>query len=174
MKRNLYLNIKEKEAARQEYLDAFAEVRPSAEKIAVSESLGRTTAEAVYAVCSSPAYNSCAMDGIAVISSRTKGASEDHPLTLEAGKDYVEADTGDMLPAPYDAVIMAEDLIETEAEGSYRIIAPTHPLAHVRPAGEDIVAGEMVLPSGHRIRAVDLSALPVSYTHLTLPTILLV
>ena len=66
MKRNLYLNIKEKEAARQEYLDAFAEVRPSAEKIAVSESLGRMTAEAVYAVCSSPAYNSCAMDGIAV------------------------------------------------------------------------------------------------------------
>lgn len=159
MKRNLYLNIKEKEAARQEYLGAFAEVRPSAEKIAVSESLGRMTAEAVYAVCSSPAYNSCAMDGIAVISSHTKGASEDHPLTLEAGKDYVEADTGDMLPAPYDAVIMAEDLIETEAEGSYRIIAPTHPLAHVRPAGEDIVAGEMVLPSGHRIRAVDLSAL---------------
>ena len=97
MKRNLYLNIKEKEAARQEYLDVFAEVRPSAEKIAVSESLGRTTAEAVYAVCSSPAYNSCAMDGIAVISSHTKGASEDHPLTLEAGKDYVEADTGDML-----------------------------------------------------------------------------
>ena len=140
MKRNLYLNIKEKEAARQEYLDAFAEVRPSAEKIAVSESLGRMTAEAVYAVCSSPAYNSCAMDGIAVISSHTKGASEDHPLTLEAGKDYVEADTGDMLPAPYDAVIMAEDLIETEAEVSYRIIAPTHPLAHVRPSGEDIVA----------------------------------
>ena len=76
MKRNLYLNIKEKEAARQEYLDAFAEVRPSAEKIAVSESLGRMTAEAVYAICSSPAYNSCAMDGIAVISSHTKGVED--------------------------------------------------------------------------------------------------
>ena len=86
MKRNLYLNIKEKEAARQEYLDAFAEVRPSAEKIAVSESLGRMTAEAVYAVCSSPAYNSCAMDGIAVISSLRRGRRRIILLRWKRGK----------------------------------------------------------------------------------------
>ena len=78
------------------------------------------------------------MDGIAVISSHTISASENHPLLLKYEEDYIDVDTGDMLPPPYDAVIMAEDLIETD-EG-YKIIAPTHPFAHVRAVGEDIVA----------------------------------
>ena len=110
----------------------------------MSESLGRMTAEAVYAVCSSPAYNSCAMDGIAVISSLRRGRRRIILLRWKRGKTMLRR-IQEICFGAYDAVIMAEDLIETEAEGSYRIIAPTHPLAHVRPAGEDIVAGEMVL-----------------------------
>lgn len=157
MKRNLYLNVKEKEAALEEFLGAFSQIHPETEFIPVPESLGRMTAEAVYARCSSPSYNSCAMDGAAVISSHTKGASEETPLLVRPGEDYLEADTGDMIAAPYDAVIMAEDLIEDEQ--GYRILAPAHPFAHVRAVGEDIVAGEMVLPSGHEICAVDISAL---------------
>ena len=147
MKRNLYLHIQEKEKALTDYLEALQTAVPRTEVIPVTESRGRMTAEAVYARFSSPSYNSCAMDGIAVISSHTRGASEDHPVSLFPEKDYVEADTGDMLLPPYDAVIMAEELIEAEEEtGEIRIVAPAHPLAHVRPAGEDIVAGEMVLP----------------------------
>ena len=157
MKRNLYLDVQDKEAALENFLNALDGAVPGKEMIPVTESLGRTTAEAVSACWSSPSYNSCAMDGIAVISSHTKGASESSPLLLKEGEDYLDADTGDMILPPYDAVIMAEDLIETE-EG-YRIIAPTHPFAHVRAVGEDIVAGEMVLPSCHEIRAVDISVL---------------
>lgn len=160
MKRNLYLHIQEKEKALTDYLEALQTAVPRTEVIPVTESRGRMTAEAVYARCSSPSYNSCAMDGIAVISSHTRGASEDHPVSLFPEKDYVEADTGDMLLPPYDAVIMAEELIEAEEEtGEIRIVAPTHPLAHVRPAGEDIVAGEMVLPSNHVIRGIDIPVL---------------
>lgn len=157
MKRNLYLDVQDKETALENFLNALEGAGPDREEIPVTESLGRVTAEAVFAKWSSPSYNSCAMDGIAVISSHTKGASENSPLLLKEGEDYLEADTGDMILPPYDAVIMAEDLIETE-EG-YEIIAPTHPFAHVRAVGEDIVASEMVLPSGHKIRAVDISAL---------------
>ena len=58
---------------------------PGKEMIPVTESLGRTTAEAVSACWSSPSYNSCAMDGIAVISSHTKGASESSPLLYITG-----------------------------------------------------------------------------------------
>ena len=158
MKRNLYLHIQEKEAALAAFLEAVPYAAPRGERIPVTESRGRRTAEAVYAVCSSPSYNSCAMDGIAVVSSRTKGASETEPVTLLPERDYMEADTGDLLLPPYDAVIMAEELSETE-DGKIRIFAPTHPFANVRPAGEDIVAGEMVLPSGHVIRAVDVPVL---------------
>lgn len=160
MKRNLYLHIQEKEKALLDYLEALQTAVPRTEVIPVTESRGRMTAEAVYARFSSPLYNSCAMDGVAVISSHTRGASEDHPVSLFPEKDYVEADTGDMLLPPYDAVIMAEELIEAEEKtGEIRIVAPAHPLAHVRPAGEDIVAGEMVLPSNHVIRGIDIPVL---------------
>lgn len=157
MKRNLYLNVQEKEWALENFLRAFEHIQAKKEMISVTQSLGRTTAEAVFARYSSPSYNSCAMDGIAVISSHTRGASEDHPLLLKYEEDYLDVDTGDMLMPPYDAVIMAEDLIE-DGDG-YRIIAPTHPFAHVRSIGEDIVAKEMILPSFHVIRAIDVSVL---------------
>lgn len=35
------------------------------------------------------------MDGIAVVSERTKGASEAEPMTLRPGEDFVVVDTGD-------------------------------------------------------------------------------
>ena len=116
MKRNLYLSVQEKEAALSRFLEAFPHIHPEKERIAVVQSLGRITAEAVYARYSSPSYNSCAMDGIAVISAHTKGASENNPLRLTCEKDYLDVDTGDMIMPPYDAVIMAEDLIENEPE----------------------------------------------------------
>lgn len=160
MKRNLYLDIQDKEEALSGFLKAMSDIQPDKERIPVIKSLGRTTAEAVFARYSSPSYNSCAMDGIGVISSHTKEASEHHPVELVHGADYVDVDTGDMLLPPYDAVIMAEDLIETEH--GYKIIAPTHPFAHVRSVGEDVVAKEMVLPSHHTIRAIDISVLLAS------------
>lgn len=159
MKRNLYLDVQKKEEALAGFMAAFSHIRPQGEWIPVVESLGRITFEAVYAVYSSPSYNSCAMDGIAVISAHTKGASERNPLRLKRGDDYLDVDTGDMILPPYDAVIMAEDLIEPEDGEGYLIIGPTHPFAHVRAVGEDIVAKEMVLPTGHKICAIDISVL---------------
>lgn len=41
-------------------------------------------------------------------------------MLLKEGADYLDADTGDMISPPYDAVIMAEELIETET--GYKII----------------------------------------------------
>ena len=157
MKRNLYLNVQEKNEALEQFLGAFDHILPKKERIPVTESLGRVTGEAVFARYSSPSYNFCAMDGIAVISSHTRTASEEHPVLLKYETDYLDVDTGDMILPPYDAVIMAEDLIESD-EG-YKIIAPTHPFSHVRSIGEDIVAKEMILPSCHKIRAIDISVL---------------
>lgn len=158
MERNLYLNILEKEEALSRFLREFQDITPCAEKISVIRARGRRTAEPVFARVSSPSYNACAMDGIAVISARTKGASEEFPVYLELGKDYEEVDTGDLLLQPYDAVIMAEEVVEIQ-ENVVRIIAPVTPFANVRPAGEDIVAGEMVLPSNHVLRGIDIPVL---------------
>lgn len=157
-KRNLYLQTKPVEEAQQLYLSALEKiVKIQYEEIPVIEALDRITSEAVYAKYCSPLFNASAMDGIAVISSKTDGASEVRPVSLKEVQDYVVVDTGDPIHPPYDAVIMAEDI--SEEEDGVQIFAPAPPWQHVRSIGEDIVAGEMILPSSHKIRPIDIGVL---------------
>lgn len=158
-KRNLYLKNTPVEEALAIYKAALNPILvPETEKIPVTESLNRITRHAVYAKYCSPLYNAAAMDGIAVVAERTKKASEREPLCLKPGVDFVIVDTGDPIHNPYDAVIMAEDLIEQE-DGSVQIVEAAAAWQHVRPIGEDIVAGEMLLASRHKIRPIDIGVL---------------
>ncbi len=142
--------------ARQRFLDReWGTCRE--EIIAVNKAVGRVTATAVFAGISSPHYHAAAMDGVAVRACVTTGASETSPLRLRLGEQAVPVDTGNILPEGYDAVIMAEDLVELGDE--VEIEAAVAPWQHVRPIGEDIVATEMLLPSGHVIRGVDAGAM---------------
>lgn len=157
-KRNLYLQTKSVDEAQRIYLQALKDVvNIKYETIAVAEGLNRVTKEAVYAKYCSPLFNASAMDGIAVITQRTEAATEVNPIILKEQEDYVVVDTGDPIHPPYDGVIMAEDLVETE-EG-VQITASAAPWQHVRPIGEDIVAGEMILPGSHKIRPIDVGVL---------------
>ncbi|MCL2035102.1 MAG: molybdopterin biosynthesis protein [Oscillospiraceae bacterium] len=158
-KRNLYLKSLPVEEAITRFQDALSPyLKAKSEDIEVIRALDRITSEAVYARCSSPLYNCAAMDGIAVISDRTRGASETAPLTLKE-PDFVAVDTGDPIRPPYDAVIMAEDILETVEDNAVTIRFAASPWQHVRPVGEDIVSGEMILPGGHQIRPVDIGVL---------------
>lgn len=164
MKRNLYLKTKPVEEALAEYMEALeaaGALKPQIEWVDTYESLGRQTAGPVFAKCCSPLFNAAAMDGIAVRAAATKGASESRPLTLKLGEDYKIVDTGDPVKAPFDAVIMAEDIIEMDDE-TVQILASVPGWNHVRSIGEDIVAGEMILQTGHCIRPVDLGVLLAS------------
>jgi putative molybdopterin biosynthesis protein len=134
------------------------------EAVPLDEALGRITAEPVWALLSSPGYHASAMDGYAVRSSDTVGATETSPLRLALGKDgpasYV--DTGDPLPAWADAVIMIEQTQLCDAAGgesAIEIQAGVAPWTAVRPMGEDMVATELVLPANHLLTPVDLGAL---------------
>lgn len=156
-KRNLYLKTIPVEEAREKYLNAIdAIIKTEYETISVTESLDRITAKAIYARYSSPLFNASAMDGIAVNAEDTAEASETVPVILKEDQ-YVIVDTGDPIHPPFDAVIMAEDIVETE--DGVRIIASAHSWQHIRPIGEDIVAGEMILPGSHKIRAIDIGVL---------------
>ena len=158
-KRNLYLSNTPVHEALEKYITALKPiVKPQTETIAVTDALGRITETAVFAKYCSPLFNAAAMDGVAVNSDITKGASEANPVVLKQGEDYVIVDTGDPIRTPCDAVIMAEDLIEME-DGNLKIIEPAAPWQHVRPIGEDIVAGEMIIPSRHKIRPIDIGVL---------------
>ncbi len=127
------------------------------ELIPVAESLGRVSFEAVYAKISSPFYNCAAMDGITLIAKDTFGAHENAPKRLLAGS-FTYVNTGNPIKEPYDSVIMIEDVMEQD-NGDVEIIAAATPYQHVRLVGEDIVAGEMLIPSKHKIRPVDIGAL---------------
>ena len=135
------------------------------EEIPIDRALGRITAEAVWAKISSPHYHSSAMDGFAVRSAATAGATDRAPIDLHIEKDAVYLDTGDPLPDWANAVIPIEQVesLSGEEDGrswnQIRIRSPFSPWSHVRPMGEDIVATELVLPSGHKLRPVDLGAL---------------
>lgn len=127
-----------------------------AETVPVQESLGRITSEAVYSRICSPHYNACAMDGIAVTASSTFGAADTSPVLLSAS-EYIRVDTGDPLPEGADAVVMIEDCVP---EGnSYRLYSPVAPWQNVRQIGEDIAAGDMILPSYSEITPACIGAL---------------
>ncbi len=116
--------------------------------------VGRITAAPIFARFSVPAIHISAMDGIAVKSADTLGASEQHPVTLP---DAARVNTGNIVPPGYDAVVMIEDVwIDGE---TYTIRKPVGPWQHIRPVGEDIGESEMILPSNHRIRPQDVGAL---------------
>lgn len=159
--RNLYLKTTPVEESLEIYEKALREegaLSPRRETVNTYECLGRVTAGPVYAKCCSPLFNAAAMDGIAVTAARTKGASESSPMTLKLGEDYQIVDTGDPVRAPFDAVIMAEDVVEMGGD-TVEILESVPGWQHVRPVGEDIVAGEMLLPTGHTIRPADIGAL---------------
>jgi putative molybdopterin biosynthesis protein len=136
----------------------------SGERVTLTEAIGRVTAEPVWAALSSPHYHASAMDGYAVRARDTARASESNPIQLRVSDEgqakYV--DTGDALPPWADAVVPIENVqsIKGELENwTIEIRASVTPWSHVRPMGEDMVATELVLPSNHVLRPVDLGAI---------------
>lgn len=126
--------------------------------IPVVDSLHQVTTEPVFSQLSSPFYNASAMDGIAVIAKKTHDADFNHQVELFKGVDYMDVNTGDPIIAPYDSVIMIEDVIDRN-ENSVFINKSCSQFQHIRPIGEDIVAQEMIIPAHHKIRPVDISAM---------------
>ncbi len=159
MKRTVYLKTLSLEDARSLIMRELSfSGAGRTETIPVIEALGRITAAPVTAILSNPNYNASAMDGIAVSAGETRGADPRRPLTLQSPGRFTYIDTGDPLPEGRDAVIMIEDLREA-GDSEVVITAPAHPWQNVRPVGEDVVAGELILPSRSKVRPMDIGAL---------------
>ncbi len=159
--RDYYLSDISLDEAIRRFDDALARAgareQTKPETIPLDQAHGRITAEPVWAERSSPHYDAAAMDGVAVRAAVTVGATETIPLRLTIGHEAVWVDTGDPMPEGTDAVIMVEDVQESD-ESTIEIYAPVSPYQHVRALGEDIAAAELVLPQSHRLRPQDLAA----------------
>ena len=155
-----YLNDIPLEDAIKSYFDSLSKKNSFAKKkelIKINDSLANVTAEAIWALNSSPNYDSSAMDGFAVNAVETISATETDPIYLKIGKQAIQVDTGDPVPIGFDAVIMIEHTSNPNAD-EIEIRQPVPPYNHVRKIGEDIVATELVLPQNHKIRPQDIAA----------------
>ena len=157
--RNVYLKMKTLAAAREIVLESFSSSNVlQTEEVPVPEAVGRVLAEPVLARVSSPNFNAAAMDGIAVKAEITFGASQATPRKLNIHHDAFYVNTGHVMPANTDAVIMIEHVNLVE-EGRAEIEAPVFPWQNVRKVGEDIVATELLFPQNHVITPYCLGAL---------------
>jgi molybdenum cofactor synthesis domain-containing protein len=158
VKRHVYLAMKSVEEARDLFRSRFGpEIRSGAEGISAEDSLGRVTAEPVFAKISTPTYHSAAMDGIAVQAEETYGTTERNPKTLKIGQEARWINTGQAIPEGFNAVIMVEKLHQLDEE-RLEIRSPAYPWQNVRKVGEDIVATQLLLPQDHRVRPYDIGA----------------
>ena len=126
------------------------------ETVPVAEALDRITATAVYAKLCAPHYTASAMDGIALSAEKTFGASETTPVLLKES-DFTRVDTGDPLPEGCDSVVMIEDCVEKD--GATALYSAATPWQHVRQIGEDIAAGDMILPSFYSVEPAMIGAM---------------
>lgn len=154
----VYLSNYELEEALNIYFNKIGNLNTETETVKTWDANGRVTVNAVFAKISSPHYNSSAMDGIAAKSERTVLASDRNHVVLTEGEDYIVVDTGDPIPREFDCVIMVEDLISA-GENKYEIYQSAVPWQNIRPLGEDIVENQLIVPSKHKIRPVDIGAL---------------
>jgi len=137
------------------------------EKVCILDARGRVLAEDVYAPRDLPPRDNSAMDGYAcrradlavgarlrVVEEIPAGSQGTRPV--EAG-EAVKIMTGAPVPQGADAVVPVED---TEADGEWVVIrAAPGSGTHIRPAGEDVRAGELVLPRGGVVRPPEVGML---------------
>jgi molybdopterin molybdotransferase len=136
------------------------------ETIPVCDAFSRILARDLIAPKDMPGFRRATMDGYAVVSSSTFGASESSPAwfdivgTIRMGDipDFdlapgqaAKISTGGMLPKGADSVVMVEhtELIDDFSVEIYKSVAP---LQHVIDASEDFAQKDTVLSKGTLIR----------------------
>ncbi len=148
-----------------------------AEESPILGCLGQVLAEDVSSPINIPPRDNSAMDGYAVRSADTRGASPKSPRllrvieTVTAGatpRREVKAGTatrimtGAPIPKGADSVVKFENTDEPERQGTPQkigILTEVEPGLEVRRAGEDISAGSLVLKKGTVIRPAEVGIL---------------
>ncbi|MFZ5825901.1 MAG: gephyrin-like molybdotransferase Glp [Bacillota bacterium] len=142
------------------------------ERRPLEEALGLILAEDLLAPEPLPSFPRSGMDGYAVRSEDTRGASREEPVTLPlagvipAGHPLqgslppgkaASIMTGGAIPAGADAVIRMEEARVTPL--GVKIFREVPPMENVAPIGEDVTQGQTVLKAGHLIRPQEINLL---------------
>lgn len=151
-----------------------------AEEKPLLECLGQVLADNVIALLTVPPLDNSAMDGYAVRSENTRGASPSQPKVLkvigEVAAGYVSDKTvvdgtairimtGAPIPAGADAVVQFEHTDEEKRKTSGQpadeigVLHEAQPGQNIRPAGDDVRKGNLVLSKGATVRPQEIGVL---------------
>ena len=158
------------EEALEQVLSHFHPLEP--ERVPIVEALGRVLAEDVCSDIDIPPRANSAMDGYAVLAADTQGAGPQTPKRLRIIGDLaagyvtetkvtsgtaIRIMTGAPIPPGADAVVRFED---TERQGEWVNVFAEVPVGkEIRPAGEDVRRGELVLQRGTLVRPPEVGML---------------
>jgi molybdopterin molybdotransferase len=156
--------------ARDKILSRIEPIAPI--QLPLSEAYGCILAEDVVSPDDLPAFASSAMDGFAVRSHDIVDATPDAGVELRivgraqiglrpdatvGGGEAVQIATGAPIPAGADAIAPIENC-EVAGE-KVRVLFPSEEGRHIRSAGEDAKAGELLVPKGRRLVGPELGLL---------------
>ena len=148
-----------------------------AEESPILSCLGQVLAEDIFSNINIPPLDNSAMDGYAVRSADTRGASRQSPRilrvidTVVAGAisrfevepgTAIRIMTGAAIPEGADGVVRFEDTDESERQGipaEIGVLEEIEAGRDIRPAGEDIAAGSLVLSKGTVLRPAEVGVL---------------
>ena len=141
----------------------------------LQEAYGCVLATDVVAELDIPPFSSSAMDGVAVRASDVQAATLEQPAILKivgrapvgrqpeatvGAGEAVRIATGAPVPAGSDCIAPVEKCIFQG--GLVHVLEPLPDGANVRGAGEDVRAGQQLIPAGRRIAAPELGLLAAS------------
>lgn len=148
------------------------EIEVQTEVIRIEEAVGRVLAEDIISPENLPPFPRSLVDGYAVRSQDTYGASETNPVLLEkkgllkVGEvpeirlgegECVYVSTGSFIPEGAESVIMQE--FAREANGFVEILKPVHKGENVMKEGEDLKRGDFVLKKGEKVNPIHIGVL---------------
>lgn len=162
----------------QERILRFFDTLPI-ETIALENALGLVLAEDIHAPFDLPPFTSSSMDGFALRSEDIRTASPENPVTLRVIQDIPAGTfpnipvlpgeaarimTGAPIPMGVDCVVPAENTNAFNLKGTglpdtVQIVSPVAPGQYLRPKGQDLQTGDVVLRTGTQITPQDIGLL---------------
>jgi molybdopterin molybdotransferase len=159
------------EDARERVLSRIQPLAPL--QLPLTDAFGCVVAEDVLATHDLPEFASSAMDGFAVRASDVAGATPAQPRELKivgralighepegtvGAGETMHIATGAPVPAGADVIVPIENA-DIEGDELVRLLDGPAPGAHVRPRGEDVREGDVLIPVGKRLGAPELGLL---------------
>jgi molybdopterin molybdotransferase len=142
--------------ALQTWLKTLQIGKPKAEMAPLQNASGRVLTEDFAAQESLPRFDKSAMDGYALNSVDSTGASQSKPAVFQltdsqeiGAKQAKQVWTGNPIPKGADAVIMLENT--ERKEGKLEVWSPLFPGENVAKIGEDLKAGTLIAKAGARL-----------------------